>query len=206
VCSSDLLGQEVTPKLIDEIKPDVVIVATGASQLVPKNIPGADKGTVVTAWDVLGGHEAGTARKAVIIGGNLTGCETADFLAHPNDNLMAAPTEVTILEMRDALALDSMAEPRHLLLDRLREKRVQIQLRAEVKEILDDGVVFVRDGQEESVHGAEYVILAMGAIPVDHLSTEIKGRVAETYVIGDASEPRRTLEAITEAAEIARKI
>ncbi|MCX5866395.1 MAG: FAD-dependent oxidoreductase [Proteobacteria bacterium] len=201
-----ILGQEVTPELIDKIRPDVVIVATGASPLVPKNIPGTDKGTVVTAWDVLGGHEAGTARKAVIIGGNLTGCETADFLAQPSDNLMAAPTDVTILEMRDAVALDSMAEPRHLLLDRLREKRVQIQLRAEVKEILDDGVVFVRDGQEESVHGAEYVILAMGAIPVDNLSTEIKGRVAETYVIGDASEPRRTLEAITEAAEIARKI
>lgn len=200
------LGKAVTPELIEDLKPDVVVVATGASPLVPENIPGIDKDTVVTAWEVLAGHKASTARKVIIVGGGLTGCETADFLALPTDNMAAAPTQVTLLEMREHIALDSMAEPRHLLLDRLREKRVEVIVRARVKEILDDGVVFDRDGREETLRGFEYVILAMGAKPVDNLSKQIEGKVPEVYVIGDASQPRRALEATAGGAEIGRRI
>lgn len=200
------LGKVVTPEVIDELKPDVVVVATGASPLVPESIPGIDKETVITAWEVLAGHEATKARKVLIVGGGLTGCETADFLAFPTDNMAAAPTEVTLLELREQIALDSMAEPRHLLLDRLREKRVDVIVRAKVKEILDDGVVFERDGREETLHGFEYVVLAMGVKPVDTLSKEIEGKVPEVYVIGDATQPRRALEATAAGAAIGRQI
>ena len=200
------LGKAVTPEVIDELKPDVVIVATGASPLVPESIPGIDKEKVITAWEVLAGHEATKAGKVLIVGGGLTGCETADFLAFPTDNMAAAPTEVTLLELREKIALDSMAEPRHLLLDRLREKRVDVIVRAKVKEILDDGVVFERDGQEETLHGFEYVVLAMGAKSVDTLSKEIEGKVPEVYVIGDATFPRRALEATAGGAAIGRQI
>ena len=200
------LGKAVTPEVIDELKPDVVIVATGASPLVPESIPGIDKERVITAWEVLAGHEATKAGKVLIVGGGLTGCETADFLAFPTDNMAAAPTEVTLLELREKIALDSMAEPRHLLLDRLREKRVDVIVRAKVKEILDDGVVFERDGQEETLHGFEYVVLAMGAKSVDTLSKEIEGKVPEVYVIGDATYPRRALEATAGGAAIGRQI
>ena len=66
------------------------------------------------------------ARNVVIVGGGLVGCETADFLAQTTDNLGVAPTHVTILEMRDRLALDGNSEARHLLMDRLHTKRVRI--------------------------------------------------------------------------------
>jgi NAD(H)-dependent 7beta-hydroxy-3-oxo-delta4-cholenoic acid oxidoreductase len=200
------LGKEVTPEVIDELKPDVVVVATGASPLVPESIPGIDKENVITAWEVLAGHEATKARKILIVGGGLTGCETADFLAFPTDNMAAAPTEVTLLELREQIALDSMAEPRHLLLDRLREKRVEVVVRAKVKEILDDGVVFEKDGQEETLRGFEYVVLAMGAKSVDTLSKELEGKVPEVYVIGDAMQPRRALDATAGGSEIGRTI
>jgi len=199
-------GTEVTPALVDERRPDVLIVATGAVPWVPEEIPGIHRESVVTAWDVLGGHPASKARKVIIVGGGLTGCETADFLAFPADNMAAAPTEVVLLEMREEIALDSMAEPRHLLLERLREKRVQVLTRAEVKEILDDGVVCRHNGKEEAIRGAEYVILAMGARPLDPLSDAIRDKVAEVHVIGDAREPRRVLEATAAAAEVARRI
>ena len=73
-------------------------------------------------------------------------------------------------------------------------------------EILDDGVVFVRDGQEESIHGADHIVLAMGVESVDKLSAELEDRVAEVHVIGDAKEPKRVLEATAAAAEIRRRI
>ena len=200
------LGREVTPELVRELKPDVVIIATGASPLRPSSLPGVDKDGVVTAWEVLDGHPAATAASVVIVGGGLVGCETADFMAQTTDNRSTVPTDVTILEMLEDVALDGVAGPRHLLLERLREKRVEILTKAEVTEILDDGVVFTRNGQEESIRGVEHVILAMGARPLDSLSAEIKDDVAEVHVIGDAKEPLRVLEATATAAEIARKI
>jgi len=200
------LGKEVTSDLVDELKPDAVIVATGASPARPKSIPGIDKDTVITAWDVLGGKAAGAAKSAVIIGGGLAGCETADFMADTSDNLAAESTDVTILEMLDDVAMDGVPAPRHLLMQRLRAKGVRILTKAEVKEILDDGVVFMRNGQEESIRGVEHVVLALGVTPLDDLSAEIKDKVAEVHVIGDANEPRKILEATAAAAEIGRKI
>jgi len=200
------LGKEVTPELIDELKPDVLIVATGAEPLIPDSLRGTDRDNVVTAWEVLAGHEAALAGNVVIVGGGLVGCETADFLAQTTDNMDVAPTHVTILEMRDRLALDGNPEARHLLMERLYEKRVEILLNAKAKEVVDGGVVLTRNGQEVSVQGAEYVILATGAKPVDALSAAVKDKVPEVYVIGDARNPATALQATADAAEVGRKI
>mgnify|MGYP000311350944 CR=1 FL=1 len=50
---------------VEEIDPDVVVVATGACPMIPDDIPGIDKDRVVTAWDVLSGKAATTARNAM---------------------------------------------------------------------------------------------------------------------------------------------
>jgi len=200
------LGKEVTTELVEAMKPDVVIVATGACPLVPDDIPGIDKDRVVTAWDVLAGKAAIAARNVVILGGGLVGCETADFLAETGDNPVVGRTVVTIVEMLEGVALDMANEPRHLLMQRLRDKGVRILTSARVKEILDDGVLFVRDGQEESIHNVDTIVLALGARAVDHLSKKIRDKVTEVYVIGDAKEPRKVLEATAEGAEVGRRI
>jgi len=108
--------------------------------------------------------------------------------------------------MQDRLALDGNSEARHLLMQRLHEKRVDILLQAEAKEILDDGVVFTRKGQEESIRGAEYIILATGAKSADDLSAGIKDKVAEVHVIGDAHTPATALQATAAGAVVGRSI
>jgi NAD(H)-dependent 7beta-hydroxy-3-oxo-delta4-cholenoic acid oxidoreductase len=200
------LGQEVTAALIAERKPDAVVIATGAGPLIPESLQGIDQAQVVTAWDVLAGHEASLAARVVIIGGGLVGCETADLLAQTTDNMEVAATHVTILEMQDTLALDGSSQARHLLMGRLREKEVEIMLGAEVLEILDDGVRYKRNGREETLHGMEYIILAVGVKSVDNLSAAIKDTVSEVHVIGDARRPARALQATASAARVGRKI
>jgi pyruvate/2-oxoglutarate dehydrogenase complex dihydrolipoamide dehydrogenase (E3) component len=200
------LGKEVTPELIDELKPDVLIVATGATPLIPEALKGIDRDNVVTAWEVLAGHQASLAGNVVIVGGGLVGCETADFLAQTTDNIGVAATHVTILEMQDKLALDGNSEARHLLMERLREKRVDIMLKAKADEIVDGGVLFTKDGKEVSVQGAEYVILATGAKSANDLSESVKDKVSEVYVIGDARNPATALQATADAAWAAREI
>jgi 2,4-dienoyl-CoA reductase-like NADH-dependent reductase (Old Yellow Enzyme family)/thioredoxin reductase len=200
------LGKEVTPELVQKMKPHVVIVATGAAPMVPDNIPGIDKDKVVTAWDILAGQAAQTARNVVILGGGLVGCETADFMTGTGDNLGGDRTNVTIVEMLEDVASDMVAESRHLLMQRLQAKGIKVVTSARVKEILDDGVVFERDGQDESIHNVDSIVLALGSRSIDKLSEKIKDKVAEVHVIGDAKEPRKVLEAVVEAAELGRKI
>jgi 2,4-dienoyl-CoA reductase-like NADH-dependent reductase (Old Yellow Enzyme family)/thioredoxin reductase len=202
------LGKEVTPSLVVELKPDTVIVATGATPLRPASIPGIDGEKVVSAWEVLAGRsEAAIAGNVLIIGGGLVACELADFLADTHDNTGAMPTIVTMLEMQPLMAIQSVYEVRHLLMKRLHEKGVQMINGATVTEIFEDGAAYTtHDGKEESVRGAEYVILAMGSQPLDELSGKLEGRVPEIHVIGDAKEVARILEATAAAAELARQI
>jgi NADPH-dependent 2,4-dienoyl-CoA reductase/sulfur reductase-like enzyme len=193
------LGKEVTPKLVDKLKPDVVIVATGGAPVIPADIPGIDKPIVVTAHDVLWG-KAVVGDRVVIVGGGEVGCETADYAGE------RGARQITVIEMLEDVALDMIPWSKEFLMERLKGYGVSILTSAKVKEILDDGVVFTRNGKEESIRGVSSVILAMGAKSVDDISKAVKGKAAEVHVIGDAKEPRKAFEAIHEGADIARKI
>lgn len=199
------LNTEVTPELIERMKPDAVVVATGGECLIPP-IPGVDGPKVIAGTVVLKGNVAISRGKVLIIGGGMVGCELADMLANPGYDQSTGHIAVTIVEMLPDIGLDIIPQTRMLLLPRLQEKGVKVIASATVKEVLEDGVVIIRDGQEEAIRGMDYIILACGTKSVDNLSEKIKDKVAEVYVIGDAKEPRKALEAIAEGSEVGRKI
>ena len=136
----------------------------------------------------------------------MVGCELADIIAGPGDNPMNADNAVTIVEMLPEIAPDEVPAARMLLMQRLREKGVNCITSATVKEILEDGVVIVMGDQEDTIRGMDHIILACGVKSVDDLSERIRDKVPEVYVVGDAKEPRRALEAISEGMEVALKI
>jgi pyruvate/2-oxoglutarate dehydrogenase complex dihydrolipoamide dehydrogenase (E3) component len=199
------LNKEVTPKVIDEFRPDVMIIATGGLPLIPPKIPGVDRKNVVGSWDVLTGR-AMPGQKILVIGGGSTGCETADFLAHPLDDLSPRGNRVTILEMLDNVCLDDLSPRRSLLIQRLKNKGVKILTGARVTEILEDGVNYLHNGKAETLRGIDTVVLATGTRPNNALMEGIRGKSIPIFMIGDAKEPRKTPAAIAEGAEIGRKI
>ena len=199
------LNTEVTKELVREVKPDVLVVATGAEPWIP-NIPGADGKRVVSAHDVLGDKVDLLPGNVVIVGGGMVGCETAETLADRGDNPIIGRTDVTLLEMVDDVALDTAPQSRDLLMQRLREKGVRILTSAKVIEFLEDGIVLERDGREETLRGVDRIVLSMGVKSVDSLSAQVQEEVAEVYAIGDAKETRSALEAIAEGAELGRRI
>jgi len=200
------LNTEVTPELVAQAKPDVVIVATGGESLVP-DIPGIRGDKVVSAHDVLAGKVVVPCGHVLVLGGGMVGLEVAEFLANPGDNPVMGCTAVTVVEMLDNVGLDMVPEGRTLLMQRPRENGVKVLTSTKVKEVLEDSTVVIRDGQvQENIGGMDTIVLALGARSVDELSHKIKDKVAEVYVIGDAKEPRKALEAIAEGAEVGRKI
>ncbi len=212
------LNVEVTAELVEEIKPDVAIVAVGSEAFVP-DFPGIKNEKVVTAHDILSGRVAIPLENTLltgkpgmpeanifVLGGGMVGCETADFLATRGDNPIVGRVAVTIVTSKKEVGLDMVPEIRTLLMQRLWEKGVTISNSSIVKEILDDGVLIEKDGKEEAIHGADMIILARGVQSVDKLSQKIKDKVAEVHVIGDAREPREALEAIADGNKAGREI
>jgi len=192
------LGKEVTPTLVEELKPDVVIVATGGAPLIPKDIPGIDKPKVVTAIDVLTENvRCGT--KVAILGAGMVGCEVADWLG-------LRCKDVTLVEMLEDIATDLNIFARPFLLERLERYKVKTMTSAKVKAITDDGIVVNRAGQEETLNGFGNIVLALGVTSARQLAEQLKGKVAEIHVIGDAKEPRKAIDAIYEGAVAARQI
>ncbi|MFC1926665.1 FAD-dependent oxidoreductase [Chloroflexota bacterium] len=203
------LGKEVTPELVDKLKPDAVIVATGATPLIP-DIPGVKGEKVDTANDVLVGKvplfhfdaniPAFLGNNVVVVGGGMIGSETAD---HARERGAA---KVVVVEMLPDIALDAAIFDKPFIVERLTKGKVQIITGAQVKEILDDGIVYTKDGRDETLSGMDNIILAMGTEPVDKLSGSIKGKVAEVHVIGDAKQARKAAEAIAEGFEVGRMV
>lgn len=191
------LGQRADTATVRVFHPDVVIVATGARPLVPP-IAGVDCPEVTTAWEVLQSGVAG--RRVIVIGGGLTGLETAEFLAQGG-------SEVVVVEQLKRAGADMGATVRWHLMNRTRNLNIRVYTSTQVKEIRSGGVVVVsRKGSDETWTGFDTVVLACGARSRDELSAEIRDLVAEAYVIGDAAKPRRGLEAIREGGEAGRRI
>lgn len=191
-----ILNTEVTPELVRNEKPDVIIIATGSSPIIP-DIPGVKQSNVVTCCDLLlGKTKAGDS--VVIIGGGSVGCETALWLAKQGK-------KVTVLEMLKEPCRDMAAANRKMLLDMLEESKVQIITNVIVQEIEKNGVIFIKNFQRHKIN-CETVALAIGMKPEDDLYKSLLKEFPEIYNIGDSNKPRKIENAIFEGYTIAMSI
>jgi len=191
------LGKKVTLASIKNVKPDVVVIATGATHWIP-DIPGADGDNVATASDILLGRKK-AGKKVVIIGGGVVGSELAWFLAEQGK-------KVTIVEMLGAVAMDMNMFSRLYLLDKLAELGVNMAVDTTAREITNKGVVAIDAEGKRKVIEADTVILAAGFKSNNPLEKELKGVVPEVYAIGDCVKPGKIEGAISSAWRVVRQI
>jgi 2,4-dienoyl-CoA reductase-like NADH-dependent reductase (Old Yellow Enzyme family)/thioredoxin reductase len=191
-----VLGREATPEAVRRLKPEAVIVATGARPIVP-DIPGMGSGRVFGALEVLGG-EVDVGDRVAVIGGELVGCETAEFLVQQGKS-------VTVMRRGPEMATRMESSRRLSMLERLAYKGVRLLPGVTYKRITADGIeVGLPDGRNETVP-ADSVVLAAGARPSSGLYQGLRGEVP-VYLAGDAVEPRGIREAICEGAVIGRDL
>ena len=174
-----ILNTDVTKEMVMEQKPDVVIAATGVTPVVPKKIPGVMNENVVLAQDVLTG-KINTGDNCVVVGGGLVGAEVSNYLASLFKN-------VSVVEMRDGIALDEGPAPRKDLLNDMKNNGVKFYTETSVQEIRKDSVVVAGKNNEEIP--ADTVVLAIGRVPNITLAESLKAEGLDVKVIGDAKEP-----------------
>jgi len=197
------LGREVTPQLIRQARPDVVIVDTGAPLPVIPPIPGIQKSHVVTAVDVLTG-KVPVGRNVVVMGGSRVGVDTAYTIA-----AKGLAESVTIVEPFPvaALAYDmSILCRTYMLFVLLPKYGVEGLTGMRIEEITDKEVVVVDRERKRQKIKCDTAVIALGYRPNMNLYEALRGENIELYAIGDCERAQSVADAVDEGARLARQI
>jgi len=183
-----------TKATVDDVKalnPYGVIIAAGGSPIVP-NIPGVNKDWVCKAEDVLADRVSFNGRKILVIGGGVTGLETAEILSADN--------EVTIAEMTNYVGSVLYPIVRIELVKRLKDSGVKIITGQAVSEI-GEGAVMLRDSKSglSLEVKADQVVLAVGVRPNSELTEEFRSFFDKVITVGDSSVSGQIADAMKEA-------
>lgn len=188
------LQTEATLEVVDSYSPDAVIIAAGATPIIPP-MDGIEK--AVTADDVLAGRKY-VDGNVVIVGGGLVGCETAHVLSEQG-------CHVDIVEMQDDVLKDTSYVTRHSQLDVLASTGAKIHTSTKLVSVNDKGIEVESHGEKAQIE-ADHTILALGYRAKSNLYEELQDIVEEVYQIGDFKQTRKIASAVHEGYQIARNL
>lgn len=202
------LNTTVGPAMVDEIAPDVIILATGSVPIVPQNmmesVTNAQNLNLLMADEIFD-PDAVIGQNILVIGGNQIGMVEADWLSEGG-------RQVHVAESSGHFAPKLAAHDRWYLLNRLTQKKVKRFKNIYNVEIeSDDSVWLISDKGREQLPGIDTVVFASERGSIRTLEKDCEARGIVTHVIGDAfdviSEDAGTIFAnIAQAYDLARTI
>lgn len=202
--------KEATAEEILALKPDVVILATGAELTVPKEARG--KLNVWTQIDAL--KNIHTLGKRIVVHGLGYGSELAIGLAEMGK-------EVTLFGKGTEIASNVSALRRWFVKKRLEELNVpegdgdipetvkgnpKVMTGWSLVDIDADGVhIRDSDGNDATLRYDDYIV-SLGRVNTSKLFEELEGKVPEMYKIGDADKTGEIYEAMKAAHDVSKQI
>jgi len=184
------LNTEGSAALCRELGVEGVFLATGGNPIVPK-LPGIEK--AVTSTQILTREVRPEGKTIAVIGGGVTGLETAEFLAGGN--------RVIVVEMMKDVGTLLYASAKAMLLKRLNEAGAQIMTQTTLEAVTDEGIrVKDAEGGEKDIP-ADLVVLAMGVRSDRSLLQELEAAFDRVVLVGDADRPGQIREALHEALD-----
>lgn len=223
------LNTKLTPDMARQIAPDVIIAAIGSRPIKP-GIPGIDGKNVLSA-DYAYLHADEVGRRAVVLGGGLSGMELAIYLA-------GLGRHVTIVEMADSLNFAGNVIHSMAVYPELERLGVKVATSTRCVRIDETGVYGEYVGSsfslpgpcdtlkkgmlesvvnktalsrekapaEESFFPADTVIYALGQAARRDEAEALRGCAPEFYALGDCTQPRNIYAATSTAFTVARDI
>lgn len=199
-------NREVTSRMIEELKPDVAILATGATSIIP-DVPGVSRKNVVTALAVLAG-KCEVGKRVAVVGGGMVGIETAFYLAEKGK-------KIAIVEMLPKIGSDIGLTFRLAYWRKLPFLGIQVYTQARLFEVRENGVNVIIKLESEPLEGngdellfipADTVVLAVGLEPNNSLLKELEGKIPKVFAVGDCVRPLKIIDAIHEGARVGLEI
>ena len=185
---------EATAESVLAMDPDAVILCTGARPCRP-DVPN-DGIETLQAVDILLGKVV-PGRSCLVVGGNMIGLETAEYL-------MMLHRKVTVLASEDSVGEDIVTSD--LFMEGLKKGGVTILTGTHPVKFTADGAVCTGTAGETVLTGFDTAVFATGMQSWNPLEQQLRGKVGELHVIGDAVRPGKMQDAVLEAAELAARI
>ena len=183
------LGEEMTRELCDRMKPDAIVVATGAGLDVRGRYP-TDGGTLLDVYDVLE-DRIPVGQRVVVLSGERAGLVCAEYLS-------AQGKQVTIVEPSDRIASDVIPTFRWRHMAWVKEYGIETVIGARVEVVTREGVDVVgKDGARRLIL-ADTVIAAGPRGSVQALVDGLEFSGDEMYIAGDVIRPRAVHNAVRE--------
>ncbi len=210
------LNTEVNSALVEEVKPDVVVLATGGLTIIPE-ITGIDNKKVISnsrlhrmlkfflkflgiktlRWLSMLWMPVG--KRVVIIGGGIQGCQLGEFLTERG-------RKVTIVDSAEFLGTGMVDALMGNLFIWFRKKGVIMMPGVKDMEITESGLRLTNSRGVNEVIVADSIIPAVELAPNTGLLEGLEGKVPEIYAIGDCREPNLIADAIADGSRVARSI
>ena len=204
------LNTEFTTELCEQAHYDLVIMATGASALMPGTIKGIEK--AISAVEMLeNGVDVGDT--VVVVGGGMVGCETAVDLAKKGK-------KVSIVEQLPEILSAEFVAQQHkgMLKDMIEAHNVNVYEDYRLSEVTDEGAVIevaskmFKLGEKgeviSSLHQgdklalkADKVVLSIGLRPNHNIADELKAKGITVIEIGSAKRAGNVIDATHDAFE-----
>ena len=210
------LGKDVSPAMIEEFKPDALVLAAGGAHDT-LNVPGINRPNVTGSaalhkqlraylrflgpemlerltrlWMPIG-------KKAIVVGGTIMGCELAEFL-------IKRGRKVTIVHAEEELGKGMTKDDFLRFIPWLDRKGAVSYTGVKYEEITAKGLVITTKEGEKMTLEADTIVLALPLLPNTGLSKTLGEKVPETYTIGDCREPQLMPEAIADGASTGHTI
>ena len=196
--SAVLTGQAVDAKLVADIKPDLLVWATGARQNIPE-IKGLDNQYTMTSLDYFGAKKSVNGPRVLVIGAGRTGIEIAEQLG-------AQGFDVTATKRTDPIgSMMEMITKKLTIMHIDQMKNVTLMPHTTVKAFEPDGAVVEKDGETLPLNSFDTIIFASGMLSAPGPEPAIEKAVATIEVIGDANQVMDIYTAVHAGYELALK-
>jgi len=192
-----MLGVTVGEELVRELRPDLLVWATGGGIQNMPEIPGLETQNALTSLDFFRGSKEVKGPRVLVIGAGRVGLEIAEMLG-------GRDFEVVATKRTDPLGSHMEMITRKLALMRIDGMpNVTLMPHTTVKGFQDTTVDMEQDGTRMSVEPFRTVILASGLLSAPGPDEALRSLAANVEVIGDAADVRDIFTAVHEGYRVA---